>query len=153
METKENIQEKDIFLRQRLSTIYKKSILYPAILLLPFVLIYASIENRHYKSEWFTRESVIGLTFVAALVYVVVICLLSLTIFFNRREKVYNDRLLSALSWFLLPGAFICLVIGKTIAIYIAEGTTDEIIYAVLINAPFVVGLVWGFYSFRQLLR
>ncbi len=153
MQETENIQAKDTCLRQQLSTIYKIYILNPAFALLPFTLVYAAIENRNYKSEWFTRESVIGLTFVAALVYVVIVCLLCLTIFFNRREKVHNDKLLSALSWFLLPGAFICLVIGKTIAIYIAEGTTDETIYAVLINAPFVVGLVLGFCRFKKLLR
>jgi hypothetical protein len=57
-----------------------------------------------------------------------------------------------ALSWFLLPGVFICWVVGKAIAIYIAEGTTDEIIYATIINIPFIVGLVWGFYRFKKFL-
>jgi hypothetical protein len=87
MQETENIQAKNIRLRQQLSIIYKKSILYPAIALLPFTLVYAAIENRNYKSEWFTRESVIGLTFVAALVYVVIVCLLCLTFFLTGGRK------------------------------------------------------------------
>jgi hypothetical protein len=80
-------------------------------------------------------------------------CLLCRTIFLNKSEKIRSNNVLSTLSWFLLPGSFICIVLGKAINEYVTIGSTWEIVYATLGNIPFIVGLIWGFWKFRRLQR
>lgn len=111
------------------------------------------MKNRNYKSEWLTSESVIAMTVIAAIGYGLIICVLALTIFLNKHERVSSNSIFSALSWFALPFGFICLVIGKAINEYLTVGSTNEIIYSVVLNLPFVIGLIWGFCKFRKLQR
>lgn len=133
--------------------LYKKSVVYPWLILLPCILIYSIMKNRNYKSEWLTSESVIAMTVIAAIGYGLIICVLALTIFLNKHERVSSNSIFSALSWFALPFGFICLVIGKAINEYLTVGSTNEIIYSVVLNLPFVIGLIWGFCKFRKLQR
>jgi hypothetical protein len=51
----------------------------------------------------------------------------------------------------LLPGTLICIVTGKAINEYLTVGSTEEIVYALLFNLPFVIGLIWGFWRFKRL--
>jgi len=136
-----------------LSELYKRSVVYPWLILLPCITIYSIIENRNYKSEWLTSESIIGMTIMAAIVYGLIICILALTIFLNKNERVSSNGIFSALSWFVLPFGFICLVIGKAINEYLTVGSTSEIVYSLFLNLPFVIGLSWGFWKFRKLQR
>jgi hypothetical protein len=128
---------------------YTRSVVYPGLFFIPCITLFSLIDSRNYKSEWLTSASVVQMTFVAALVYWILICILALTIFLNRFEQIRSSLVLSGLSWFLLPAGFICLVTGKAINEYLTVGTTGEIIYALLFNLPFVTGLVWGFWKFR----
>jgi hypothetical protein len=137
----------------KLYELYQRSVVYPWVILLPCVTIYSIIENRNYESEWLTSESVIGMTILAAIVYGLIICLLALTMFLNKHERVRSNSIFSALSWFALPFGFICLVIGKAINEYLTVGSTSEIVYSVIFNLPFIIGLIWGFWKFRKLQR
>jgi hypothetical protein len=133
-----------------LSGIYKRAVVYPGIILLFIATVFSIIENRDYESEWLTRETAIGMAIIAALLYGLLICLLASTIFLNRYKKVSSNGILSAFSWFLVPGGFICAVIGKAFNEYFTVGTTYEIAYAIVFNSPFLIGLIWGFRKFRR---
>ncbi len=136
-----------------LSGIYKRSVVYPSLALLPVIAISSAIINRDYKSEWLTREAAIRMDIIAGLIYCLLICLLALTIFFNRYDRISSNSVLSALSWFLIPGGFICLVFEKALNEYLTVGTTYETFFALIFNLPFVAGLIWGFRRFRRLNR
>jgi uncharacterized membrane protein YhaH (DUF805 family) len=133
-----------------LPELYRRSVVYPAIILLPVSIVIAFIENHNYKSEWLTSESVIGMTIMVAFIYCLIVCILALTIFLNRYRKIRSNLFLSALSWFLLPGGFILLVIGKAINEYATVESESEIIYALIFNVPFIIGLAWGFVKYRK---
>ncbi len=134
-----------------LSGIYTRSVIYPSLILLLVVTVFSIIINRDYKSEWLTREAAIEMDIIAALVYSLLICLLALTVFLNRYESVRSNTYLSALSWFLAPGALICSMFGKAINHYFAVGTPYEIEFAIAFNLPFAIGLIWGFRRFRRM--
>jgi hypothetical protein len=133
-----------------LSQLYIRSVVYPGIALIPLSIIFAVIENRNYESEWMTKESATGLTIIAAVLYSLLICLLSLTIFLNKYEKITTNALLSGLCWFLLPGTFMCAVIFKAWNEYLTMGSDGEIELAIVVNLPFIVGLTWGFWRFHK---
>lgn len=134
-----------------ISELYKRGVLCPWFISIIMVTTYSIIENRNYKSEWLTAESVVEMSIAAAIVYGLIISLLALSIFLNNREKIKSRAFLSALSWFLLPGGFVCVVLGKAINEYVIVGSKGDMIYALLLNLPFVFGLVWSFQKFRRL--
>lgn len=134
-----------------LHNIYRKSVIYPALIVLVMATIFSIIINQNYESEWLTRKFVIQLDIIEALVYGLLISLLALTIFLNRYERVSSNSILSALSWFLIPGGFMCCVIGKALNEYFTVGSIYEIFYATILNLPFMAGLIWGFGKFKRL--
>ena len=133
-----------------LTRIYRRSVVYPGIIEVGFIIAYPPID-RDYKSEWMTSESLSELAFIPALVYWVLICLLALPIFLNRYPRVSSDNILSVLSWFLLPGGFICALLIKVVTKYSNAGSIYEIAYTITYNLPFVAGLIWGFWKYRRL--
>jgi hypothetical protein len=134
-----------------LSRIYIKAVVIPGIIMILGVLVYAIIENRDYKSEWLTSEAVIQMIFVFALLYWICICILALPLFLNKYQKISSNIIISLLSWFLLPGILMCIVIQKAITEYLNGEDTGIIIYAILMTLPFVIGLIGGFWKFRTL--
>jgi hypothetical protein len=135
-----------------LSRIYIKAVVIPGIIMVLGVLVYAIIENRNYKSEWLTSEAVIQMIFVFALLYWICICILALPLFLNKNQKVNSNNIISLLSWFLLPGILMGIVIQKAISEYLTvERDSGTIVYAILMTLPFVIGLIWGFWKFRTL--
>jgi hypothetical protein len=134
-----------------LSVIYKKSVVYPACFLLVAATLFSIIINRNFVSEWLTREAAVELDFAAALLYGLLVCLFCLPMFLNYYEKISSHKILSALSWFLIPGSFICLVVAKALNEYFTVGSVYEILYAIIFNLPFIIGLIWGFRKFRRL--
>lgn len=66
-----------------LSKLYRWSVVFSAIIFLPFIVLFSTIENWDYKGEWLTRDAAIGMDIVIALLYDLLVCLLALTIFLN----------------------------------------------------------------------
>ena len=105
---------------------YKTAVIIPAIIGIVAITIFSIIDTIGYKSEWFSRESVIYIEFVFSIVYCSIICILALTIFLNLFEKVRKNLFLRIFSWFLLPSSFISMVI-------IHEFNLEEIEYLVVL--------------------
>ena len=76
--------------------------------------------------------------------------LLSLSLFLNRYPAIRFNSLLSDLAWFLLPVGLIVLVVAKSDVEYQTDGSEEEIKYALLVNLPFLVALIWNFIKFRS---
>jgi hypothetical protein len=142
-----------------LKSLYKKSIFYPSGLLLGIAFLFSiaywflfhrKVENE-YSEHSLNLFEFIMLYFVIALVYSFIVAILSLSIFLNSYKKIRSNFVLSALSWFLLPVGFICLVIGKAVNEFLTVDSLWEIIFALIGGIPFVVSLIIGFRKFRSL--
>ena len=135
-----------------LSGYYRRATIYPSLLSIFITTIYSYNVNRSYKSEWLTSDAVTLFSMMAAFVYAIIICLLSLTLFFNKYERVRQSRNLSLLSWFLLPIGFIATVIVSNIRLMISDQTDDrsDFIFIILLNLPFMVALIWSYVRYRR---
>src|SRR6266496_4979008 len=86
---------------------YRNSTLYPTIMAVVLTLIFSIVDNRDYKSEWLTSESVISMTFMTSIVYSIILSVSCLPIFLINIEVIKRNKFLTALSWFLIP--FVCI--------------------------------------------
>ncbi len=136
-----------------LNECYKKATLYPSIIIILGTLVFSIIENYNYKSEWLTGESVIFLAIITAIVYCLIVSLLSLTIFLNKFKKVNENSVLIFLSWFSLPFGFITIVFIHEINLNIKyeEKGDSDLVYIVIFNLPFILGLIWSYYKYQKL--
>jgi len=133
-----------------LSGIYRRFVILPAIFLVIFAIIYSNIENRNYESEWLTKEAAIETDILVAVIYCASICLLSLTMYLNKINRVRSSNILSPLSWFLIPVGFMCVVMTKAINEYITVESSFESLIALIFNLPFTLGLIWGYIKFKR---
>jgi len=135
-----------------LNRYYKIAALYPSLFVMATVIIFSIIDNHDYKSEWLTADSVIFLSIAYAFVYCLIICGLSATIFLTRFEKIRTSTILTVLSWFLLPFSFIAIVFIHEISFRIKYESKfgDDFIYVLILNLPFVFGLIWSYLRYRK---
>jgi hypothetical protein len=128
------------------------AILYPSLIAVLSVVVFSIIDNRNYKSEWLTADTVIMLTTGTALVYSAIISLLSLTIFLNKSAQIKHNTLFSFLSWFLLPFGFMLTVIVREALFKIKSGEKfdSDVIYVALLNLPFIVSHIWAYRRYRK---
>src|SRR5688572_14236208 len=98
-----------------LNKYYRQAVVYPFICVMALVITFSIVDNYNYKSEWLTADSVIFMIVLWGFFYSVIVCVLSLTIFLNKIEKVKDNTFLNLLSWFLLPLSFITLVLNHEI--------------------------------------
>lgn len=136
-----------------LSELYKKSVVYPGVVIIVIASLYSTVaywDYQDYQDGMSPKWEVIGMTIALAILYWLLICLLSRTIFLNKSEKVSSNSILSALSWFLLPFGFMLAVFGKAINEFVTVGSVWEILYATIGNIPFIIGLIWGYKRFKK---
>jgi len=131
---------------------YKKATLYPSIVILLVTTVFSIIDNYNYKSEWLTPDAVIFLIIVTTFVYCLIISLLSITIFLNKIPKIKNNIILNFLTWFLLPFGVIipALVYQIKYKIRYDEDFGNDFKYVVILNLPFIIGLIWTYYEYRN---
>lgn len=131
---------------------YKKATLYPSIAVIVSTIVFSIIENKDYKSEWLRAESVVFLSITTAVIYCLIISFFSLTIFLIKFQKIKESNVLTFLSWFLFPVALITFVIIHEISFSIKyqEKLTSDFIYTIILNLPFVVGLIWSYYKYKK---
>jgi hypothetical protein len=131
---------------------YINSTIYPSIVAIITTLIYSIIDNRNYKSEWMTSDSLIGITILTSLVYSLVLSVMCLPIFLVNIELIRRKKIWTALSWFLLPVICITVVIVHEIKFNLTynEKFGSSFLYIVLLNLPFIVGLIWTYSSYRK---
>ena len=129
---------------------YRKAVIYPSIFILFFCIIYSIIDN--YKSEWLTAKFVIVMSILTSLIFSLLICGLSLTIFLNKFKKLNKNLIWNILTWFLLPFAYITIILIHDIEnriMYEFEFGND-FLYLLIMTIPFVIGLCWTFIKYRQ---
>lgn len=131
---------------------YINSALYPGLLALLMTVIFFIIDNKNYKSELVTYESLAFVTMVVALAYCSSLAILCLPIFLVKLKTVQNSRLLIALCWFLLPFAWILMVFIRDIKLRLMhnEDFDSDFVHVVLLNVPFIVGLIWTYLDYRK---
>ncbi|MGC4103173.1 hypothetical protein [Ferruginibacter sp.] len=126
---------------------YAWAAVYPSAIVMIATVIFTVIENSGYKSEWLTEDSINSVILMTTFVYCIIISLLCTTIFLCGSVYVKNNPLLSFLSWFLLPVGFICFIFFHEIN---AATEKEELIYIVILNIPFILGLMLSYYHFRK---
>jgi hypothetical protein len=141
---------------KKVNVYFKNTILYPSLIVIVVMVVFSRIDNYGYKSEWFTADVGIFISIITAIIYSLIIGLLSLPIFLNRIERVRKNLLLRILSWFLFPFGFIAIVFTHEIifSIKYTELTSwNNFVYVLILNIPFIIGLIWGFLSFSNYLK
>jgi hypothetical protein len=136
----------------KLSRYYRNAVLFPAAIMLMILLIYAIIDNHEYVSEWFTAEGVILISFIYAIIFSVIICILSLTIFLNNYAAVRQSIILNFFSWFLLPIGLIVIMWIHDIKHCIQYNVDylDTYISNFILTVPFLLGLILSYIKYRK---
>ncbi len=137
-----------------LNRYYRTAIFIPSVLVMVFNLVYNTIlliEDKDYKSEWFTNESFFIITIMMSILNCIFIGILSSTLFLNKYRKIRENIALSALSWFLLPSIWIG-IIWEEHLVYLSYNQYDfgETLFVISNTIPFVIGLFYSFIKFRQ---
>lgn len=135
-----------------LSKYYRIGVIYPSVVVILLTTIFSIINNFNYKSEWLTAESVIFMSVIIATIYSILISVLSLTIFLNSHAKVNTSKILTALTWFLLPFGCIAIVLIHDIKhrLKYENGFGSDFMQLLLLNVPFIFGLIWTYIKFRK---
>lgn len=137
-----------------LHTYYLKSAIYPTMFVIFSSIVFAIIDTNNYKSEWLTGDAVMYYLMIFGLFYCLILCILSLTIYLNRLKVIRNNIVLNLLSWFLLPIGFIFfMVLSQIQSVIKYEESAKDLFYAIILNVPFLVGLIWSYISFRTQLK
>ncbi|OMP74887.1 hypothetical protein BW716_33010 [[Flexibacter] sp. ATCC 35208] len=140
----------------RLSKYYQQATLYPFLITLVITSIFTILENKNYKSEWLTADAVIMMTILYIFFYCLFLSVLCLTIFLCKFEIVRNNRLLTVLSWFLLPLSITILLVIKELSDYPDSGFSSadsDLLYIVFGNVPFIIGLTRAFILYRKAMQ
>lgn len=126
-----------------ISRLYTRGLIFPAVIVIASVGIFAAFDNRDYKSEWLTREAVTFISVLAAVFYSAIICVLGLPVFLNGKI-IRKKGIASFLSWFLLPITFMIVALVNSIDLRPGSSTThgEHLPYWILFNLPFVIGLI-----------
>ena len=127
---------------------YRNAVIYPSLFILFFCIVYSIIDNYTFESDWQTAKSAI----LTSLIFSLLICGLSLTIFLNKFEKLNKNLIWNILSWFLLPLAYISIILIHDIENRIKYdfGFGNDFFYLIIMTIPFVIGLFWTFIKYRQ---
>jgi hypothetical protein len=136
----------------KLNKAYRIAAIYPSIFVIVACFIYSVIENKNYKSEWLTGESIIFLSMLITFVFSILMCLFCLTIFLNIKEKIKTNIFLNFLSWFLLPISVIVFIIIHDVLYRLKyhENFGSDFIFILILTVPFIVGLVWSFIYYKR---
>ena len=134
----------------KLFNYYRKAVLYPSIFILFFCIVYSFIDN--YKSDPLTFKSVIQMSILPSLIYSLLICGLSLTIFLNKLKKLNKNLIWNLSAWFLLPFVYISIILLHDIEYRIKYdfGFGNDFLYLLIMTIPYVIGLCWTFIKYRK---
>ena len=131
---------------------YKRAVLRPSVWVIIGGILFSTIYNHTYKSEWYSADTVIFMDFVYTLIMSFIICLFTASILLNMFVKVKQSIFLSGISWLLVPISFIAYTWWHQFTHYFKKsaGATDGLIFHLFITTPFIISLVWSFISYRK---
>ena len=129
---------------------YKKAVIYPSLFILFFSIVYSLMDN--YKNDPLTVQSVIQMSILPSLIFSLLICGLSLTIFLNKFRKLYKNVIWNILTWFFLPFAYISIIWIHDIEYRIkySFGFGNDFLYLLIMTIPYVVSLSLTFIMYRK---
>ena len=106
----------------------------------------------NYKSDPLTAKSVIQMSILPSLIFSLLICGLSLTIFLNKIKKLNKNVVWNLLTWFLLPFAYISIILLHDFEYRIKYdfGFGNDFLYILIMTIPYVIGLCWTFIKYRK---
>ena len=127
---------------------YRNAVIYPSLFILFFCIVYSIIDNYIFESGWQTAKSAI----LSSLIFSLLICGLSLTIFLNKFEKLNKNLIWNILAWFLLPFAYFSMIFIHEIGTRIKYefGFGNDFLYLLIMTIPYVIGLSWTFINYRK---
>lgn len=134
----------------KLFNYYGKAVIYPSIFILFFSLINSIFYN--YESDGLSDKSAIVTSIITSFIFCLLMCGLSLTIFLNKFKKLNKNLILNILSWFLLPFFYITIIFIHDLKNRIKYdfGFGNDFLYLLIITIPFIIGLCWTFFKYRQ---
>jgi hypothetical protein len=132
---------------------YRKAVVRPSLFVLFFCIVYSIVDN--YKSEWHTAGTAILMSVITSVIYTLIMCMVSLTIFLNKFQKLSKNILWNILTWFLLPAGYIVIVLINDIKnrINFDLGFGQGFIYLLIMIIPFVISMVATFIKYRQQIK
>jgi hypothetical protein len=107
-------------------------------------------KNKNYRSEWLDEGSVLVVMAIMSLMHSGLVCMLSLTMFFNELEQVEKNAPLGLLAWFLIPLSWLGYLMGATALDGFRHVFNDGHVWVFLNTAPYAAGLVLTYISFRK---
>ncbi len=115
-------------------------------------MIFSIIDNYYYKSEWLDKGTVIMITILASVIFSIMICLLSLSIFLNKISMIRNSFVLSILSWILLPYSLLIIFLIYQIRLVNRLGMIymNDFVYVLIMIIPFMISLILTFIKYRK---
>lgn len=139
-----------------LSKYYKNGIITPAFIVITCYLLYEIVYlvldlGKGYKSDFLTKNNFSGITVLIVVANAVFLGILSTPLFLNTFRQVRNSFFLNLLTWFLLPGTWICYLIIKHISYLLSldNGFDQESIFIFSNTLPYLFGLVLSYREFN----
>ena len=134
----------------KLINYYRDSVVYPTVFILFFSIVYAVLYN--LKSNGLTDSSAMLMSVAPPVIFALLMCVLSLTIFLNKLRKLHKNLMFNILTWFLLPYGYITVILIHDIQARIKFEFRfgSNFLYLLVMTAPFVIGLCLTFLRYRQ---
>lgn len=134
----------------KLFTYYRYAVIYPSLFAIFFSFLYSVIYNI-YSGE-LTNYSIIATSVIPALIFCLLMCVLSLSIFLNKLRRFNKSIIYNLLTWIFLP--FIYLIIVFIHDLYLRSrynfGFGEDFLYLLIMTIPFTIGLILTFVKYRQ---
>ena len=129
---------------------YGNAVLYPSLFVVLFGIINSITIN--YERGGFADRSALVISVITSLIFSVLMCVFSLTIFFNKIRRLNKYLIWNILSWLLLPFTYLTIVFIHDLKIRITYdfGFGRDFFHLLIMTIPFVIGLCWTLISYRQ---
>lgn len=130
-----------------LKRLYLLGVLIPGLIVVIATTVSTTFDSEQYKSEWLTKDTIIGMTLLVSLIHTLIISVLSLTMFLNKKRQT---TLITFLTWFLLPITWIIITVYKTVdhRLNYAIDTKEQLLHLIPLNLPFIIGLALTYLIF-----
>lgn len=124
------------------------AVINPSLFILFFCIIYSIIDN--YGSQGSAKS--VMMSFFPSLIFALLMCGLSLTIFLNKIQRFNKNIVWNILSFSLLPFAYITLILVHDIKTRIKFdfGFGRDFFYLLIMIIPFVIGSSRAFIKYRS---
>lgn len=134
---------------------YRNAVIYPSGVAFLGVIIFSIIDNYNYKSEWLSPAAAIFIFLIFSIIYCFLACLLALPILLNTYRKFKAHKILTFLSWFLIPTGTCIVVFHQPLLelITFKRELDSGFVHFAVLNLPLLVGLISSYLKFRKAVK